>query len=146
MDIANQSANTREKPGNSSHINWMQFFLAVVLASVRSCRVNSDSLNEAENLIEKARFNRRQWLQGLISDEECRDAFLAFDYATINNAGLSDEFDEVAQVHCAIEWLQKSSVGGDSIDVVRHYAMRSWDLRQTNHALNDPFFVLAFLN
>ena len=105
--------------------------------------MRQNSYSNARTELRNAENARNKWLEGAISNTECREVLLSTDFALLNAAGLSEQFDLISQVNCAIEWLEGSCIGGDSPEVVRRYAMESWDLRQDGLCESDPFNVLS---
>ena len=104
--------------------------------------MRQNSYSNARTALRNAENARNQWLEGTISDRECREALLSTDFSLLATEGLSEQFDLISQVNCAIEWLEDSCIGGDSLEVVRRYAMESWTLRQDGICESDPFNLL----
>lgn len=66
------------------------------------------------------------WLNGNVNDTEMRAKLKSIDYKCLKAAGLTAEFDEIAQVGCVIEMLDESQIGGDEPYCVRKYAYEGW--------------------
>lgn len=93
--------------------------------------------------LDLAQSARERWIAGYSTDRDLDEILCKVNYKRMVKLGLSKQFDRIADVRCAMEWLNESNVGGDSQDICRSYAIESWERRQKSHFETDFYDVLS---
>ena len=70
---------------------------------------------------------RREWLKNACSTEALKREMKKVDYSLMVKSGLSQLFDDIAQVGCVIEMLEASDLKHTSVSDIRRYAMECWE-------------------